>query len=39
MPRHLFVDCLDDLPFTDSGKIDERRFAKLLAERVASARG
>ena len=39
VPRHLFVDRLADLPFTNSGKIDKRRLAKLLAERIASARG
>jgi acyl-CoA synthetase (AMP-forming)/AMP-acid ligase II len=39
VPRHLFVDRMDALPFTDSGKIDKRRLAKLLAERVARERG
>jgi acyl-CoA synthetase (AMP-forming)/AMP-acid ligase II len=39
VPRHLFVDRMEDLPFTDSGKLDKRRLAKLLAERIASARG
>ena len=39
VPRHLFVDRMDGLPFTDSGKIDKKRLAKLLAERIASARG
>ncbi len=39
LPRHLFVDRMDELPFTDSGKIDKRRLAKLLAERITSARG
>ena len=33
------MDRLDALPFTDSGKIDKRQLAKLLAERIASARG
>ncbi len=34
VPRHLFVDEADTLPFTDSGKIDKRRLAELLAERI-----
>ena len=39
VPRHLFVDRLDALPFTDSGKIDKRRLAEILAERIARAGG
>jgi acyl-CoA synthetase (AMP-forming)/AMP-acid ligase II len=35
VPRHLFVDVDADLPFTDSGKIDKRRLAELLAKRIA----
>jgi acyl-CoA synthetase (AMP-forming)/AMP-acid ligase II len=35
VPRHLFVDRMDGLPFTDSGKIDKRRLAALLAKRIA----
>jgi acyl-CoA synthetase (AMP-forming)/AMP-acid ligase II len=34
VPRHLLVTSLDALPFTDSGKIDKRRLAQLLAERI-----
>lgn len=37
VPRHLLVAPLDALPFTDSGKIDKRRLAQLLAGRAASA--
>ena len=36
VPRHLFVDAEGALPFTDSGKIDKRRLAALLAERIES---
>jgi acyl-CoA synthetase (AMP-forming)/AMP-acid ligase II len=36
VPRHLFVDALADLPFTDSGKMDKRRLSKLLEERIAA---
>lgn len=35
VPRHLFVDEDDALPFTDTGKIDKRRLAELLAKRTA----
>ena len=35
VPRHLFVDEDGALPFTDSGKIDKRRLALLLAERIS----
>jgi acyl-CoA synthetase (AMP-forming)/AMP-acid ligase II len=34
VPRRLFIDAMDALPFTDSGKIDKRRLAALLAERA-----
>lgn len=36
LPRHLFICADTELPFTDSGKIDKRRLARLLAERVAA---
>lgn len=35
VPRHLFVDDGDALPFTDTGKIDKRRLGDLLAKRIA----
>jgi acyl-CoA synthetase (AMP-forming)/AMP-acid ligase II len=34
VPRHIFYVQKEELPFTDSGKIDKRRLAPLLAERV-----
>jgi acyl-CoA synthetase (AMP-forming)/AMP-acid ligase II len=34
VPRHILVCDGAELPFTDSGKIDRRRLAALLAERV-----
>jgi acyl-CoA synthetase (AMP-forming)/AMP-acid ligase II len=34
IPRHLFFTAKAELPFTDSGKIDRRRLAALLAERI-----
>ena len=36
IPRHGFFYADDDLPFTDSGKIDRRRLAALLANRIAA---
>ncbi len=36
VPRHGFFYADDDLPFTDSGKIDRRRLAALLAKRIAA---
>ena len=36
VPRHLFVDDEDALPFTDTGKIDKKALGQLLAERIAS---
>ena len=36
VPRHYFFYAKGDLPFTDSGKIDKRRLATLLAQRIAS---
>jgi acyl-CoA synthetase (AMP-forming)/AMP-acid ligase II len=36
VPRHFFFCAKQDLPFTDSGKIDKRRLSALLAERIAS---
>jgi acyl-CoA synthetase (AMP-forming)/AMP-acid ligase II len=35
-PRHVFFFAKSDLPFTDSGKIDKRRLAERLAERIAA---
>lgn len=35
VPRHVFVYASGTLPFTDSGKIDKRRLAAELAERLA----
>jgi acyl-CoA synthetase (AMP-forming)/AMP-acid ligase II len=37
VPRHVFVYANGTLPFTDSGKIDKRRLAAQLAERLAGA--
>jgi acyl-CoA synthetase (AMP-forming)/AMP-acid ligase II len=37
VPRHLFLYTSAELPFTDSGKIDKRQLASLLAPRVAAA--
>ena len=37
VPRHCFFYRDGELPFTDSGKIDKKRLAVLLAERIASA--
>jgi fatty-acyl-CoA synthase len=35
VPKHVYVYGSNDaLPFTDSGKIDKRRLAELLAERI-----
>jgi acyl-CoA synthetase (AMP-forming)/AMP-acid ligase II len=34
VPRHLFIEQGGSLPFTDSGKIDKRRLAVMLAERI-----
>ena len=36
LPRHVFFVAKEELPFTDSGKIDKRRLAPLLEERVRS---
>jgi acyl-CoA synthetase (AMP-forming)/AMP-acid ligase II len=36
VPRHFFVCEKSELPFTDSGKIDKRRLAELLAQRGAA---
>ncbi len=35
VPRHLFIDEDEVLPFTDSGKIDKRELGVLLADRIA----
>jgi acyl-CoA synthetase (AMP-forming)/AMP-acid ligase II len=34
VPRHLFLDAMSDLPFTDTGKIDKGRLAQKLKERI-----
>src|SRR5262249_25336371 len=34
VPRHVLFAAKAELPFTDSGKIDKRRLAELLAERL-----
>lgn len=34
VPRHLFIEGDDVLPFTDTGKIDKRRLEALLAKRI-----
>ncbi len=34
VPRHIWLYANADLPFTDSGKIDKRKLAALLAERL-----
>lgn len=34
LPRHVFVVTKPELPFTDSGKIDKRKLAGLLEERL-----
>ncbi len=39
VPRHVFFCAREELPFTDSGKMDKRRLAELLASRVAAAPG
>ena len=36
VPRHVFFTAKEELPFTDSGKIDKRKLAPLLAERIRS---
>jgi acyl-CoA synthetase (AMP-forming)/AMP-acid ligase II len=36
VPRHWFFCAASALPFTDSGKIDKKRLAPLLAARIAS---
>jgi acyl-CoA synthetase (AMP-forming)/AMP-acid ligase II len=36
VPRHVFFCAREELPWTDSGKIDKRRLAELLAARVAA---
>jgi acyl-CoA synthetase (AMP-forming)/AMP-acid ligase II len=37
IPRHCFFYRDGELPFTDSGKIDKKRLAVLVAEQIASA--
>ncbi len=34
IPRHVFFAAKSELPFTDTGKIDKRRLAELLAARL-----
>ncbi len=36
VPRHTIFTAKQDLPFTDSGKIDKRRLGALLADRIAT---
>ena len=35
VPRHVFFCSRDELPFTDSGKIQKTELARILAQRVA----
>ena len=35
VPRHYFFYASSDLPFTDSGKIEKRKLAEMLEERIA----
>ena len=39
VPRHLFFCTDGELPFTDSGKIDKRKLAVLLEQRILRAAG
>jgi acyl-CoA synthetase (AMP-forming)/AMP-acid ligase II len=39
LPRHVFVLRADELPMTDSGKLDRRRLRAELERRCASGRG
>ena len=36
VPRHTIFTAKQDLPVTDSGKIDKRRLGALLADRIAT---
>jgi acyl-CoA synthetase (AMP-forming)/AMP-acid ligase II len=36
VPRHFFFYAKQDLPFTDSGKIERRKLGALLSERIAA---
>jgi acyl-CoA synthetase (AMP-forming)/AMP-acid ligase II len=36
VPRHYFFCAKDELPFTDSGKVEKRKLGEMLAERIAS---
>jgi acyl-CoA synthetase (AMP-forming)/AMP-acid ligase II len=38
LPRHVFCVAKEELPFTDSGKIDKRKLAPLLEARVRGER-
>ena len=35
VPRHIVIYDTDTLPFTDTGKIDKRKLAEELADRIA----
>jgi acyl-CoA synthetase (AMP-forming)/AMP-acid ligase II len=35
IPRHFFFYAKADLPFTDSGKIEKRKLAAMLEQRIA----
>ncbi|MEE2664915.1 MAG: AMP-binding protein [Myxococcota bacterium] len=37
LPRHVFFCTRDELPFTDSGKIQKAELARILGERVAES--
>jgi acyl-CoA synthetase (AMP-forming)/AMP-acid ligase II len=39
VPRHVVFAAKSELPFTDTGKIDKRRLAALVAERIRAAAG
>jgi acyl-CoA synthetase (AMP-forming)/AMP-acid ligase II len=39
VPRHTFFYAKQDLPFTDSGKVDKRKLASMLAQRISSPGG
>ena len=37
LPRHVFFCSRDELPFTDSGKIQKLELVRMLSERVDSS--
>jgi fatty-acyl-CoA synthase len=39
VPRHIFFYRREDLPFTDTGKIERKKLAALIAARVAIQEG